>query len=223
MAQSTTGGNDVQTPTDNAPGMAPRESHDFDVKADQLNHIKRILDLQIQSSRNIYADALRLLALNGLLLGGFILGGLILSTSGAMTAQVTGEITIVLAALGLVALFGSLIAATLAYLGETTNYGNVVSSDEPSEYRDKYLTRNYRIVQDNAEALEARMESIRNALALFVTGLSALVLGVGYLLLPLSLGAQIVVFVIFIILVGYLVNNVMGMKYLEGQTEKFVR
>lgn len=221
MAQSTT------APPESRP-MPPEAGADgsdavgYDVVREQLDHTKRILDLQIEGSRNIYNDALRLFLVNVVTLAGLLSAGLVVSSIGGFAVGSSTQIGVVLLGLGTLALFVSMAYATKAYLGDIADYAGPVTDASGREFADKSLSRNVKVIKRNAKVMESKVEAIRTALLSMVGGLVGLALALGFQLVPLESWAQIVVSLNALVVIGYLLANVMGID-LESQKNRLLR
>lgn len=216
MAQSTAENSEMTYPDERDAG-----GRDFDVQADQIEHLNRILDLQVEGSRKVYDNALRLLVLDSGLVAALVLSAAIVFGVAGFDPLAEGRIGLMLLAFGLGALFVSIAFAVEAYLGSVANYGKVVTADDPAEYKQKHISRNIRIVEDNVEAMEAKVGTLRKALASLVAGLAGFALGFGFLLVPLETGTQFGIIMAAFVVIGYLVNHVLGEPFIQG--ERFTR
>jgi hypothetical protein len=223
MARSTSVANDQSVPPDDEAFDYP-EPDGFDVRDEQIEHLKRILDLQIEGSRNIYDDALRLMLINVVAIGGLLAAAMVaVGVGGFGVIGPSEQISMVLLAFGMAGLFVSMAYATKAYLADIADYATIVSSESREEFKAKYLSRNLEIVRENAQVMEAEIEAVRNSILGLVLGLSGLVLGFAFQVVPLDTWAQMAISLAGLLVVGYLVNNVIGVGYLQAGKERFVR
>lgn len=223
MAKSTAAGSDESFP--GADDFEDTEAAGaFDARAEQIEHLRRILDLQIEGSRNMYNDALRLMFINVLAIGLLLAAAMVsVGIEGFGVIGPSEQISVVLLAFGVGGLFVSMAYATNAYLADIADYATIVSAESREEFNAKYLSRNLKVVRENAAVMEEEIDSIRNAILGLVFGLSGLVLGFAFQVVPLDTWAQMAISIVGLLVVGYLVNNVMGVGYLEAQKDRFVR
>jgi len=224
MAKSTTAGDDQSFSSGEAFDYPEAEPETFDVRDEQIAHLKRILDLQIEGSRNIYNDALRLMFVNVIAIGGLLAAAMVaVGVGGFGVIGPSEQISMVLLAFGMAGLFVSMAYATKAYLDDIADYATIVSTETREEFKAKYLSRNLEVVRQNAAVMETEIEAIRNSILGLVLGLSGLVLGFAFQVVPLDAWAQMAISLVGLLLVGYLVNNVIGVGYFEAQKDRFVR
>lgn len=222
MAQSTTARTE---PPSMAPdrGVEGSDPVQYDVTREQLAHTKRILDLQIEGSRNIYSDALRLILVNVLALTGLLSAGLIVASIGGISVNTSAQIGVVLLGFGTLALFVSMAYSAKAYLGDIADYAGPVTDANGRDFAEKSLSRNVKVIKRNAKIMESKVEAIRTSLLSMIGGLVGLALALGFQLVPLDSWAQIVVSLNALIVIGYLLANVMGLDYLESQKNRLLR
>lgn len=224
MAKATAAGNDQSFPTADDLDYPESDESTFDAREEQIEHLRRLLDLQIEGSRNMYNDALRLVFINVVAIGVLLAAAMVsVGLDGFGVIGPSAQISVVLLAFGMAGLFVSMAYATKAYLADIAEYATIVSADSREEFEAKYLTRNLKIVRQNAAVMESEIESIRNSILGLVLGLSGLVLGFAFQVVPLDTWAQMAISIVGLLIVGYLVNNVMGLGYLQAQKERFVR
>lgn len=208
-----------RTPDD--PGGPTHER--MDVRREQIAHTKRILDLQIEGSRHLYEDALRIFLVEVLALGALVAGGLLAAGVGDLAVGTVDEVSIVLVAFGTGAIFVSMGTAAKAYLGDIANYGSTIKSDDGDDYADKFLSRNIKVIKQNARAMEDRVELVRTSLFALVGGLGGLLLGVAFQVLAIATWAEVAISIAGLLMLGYLVADVLGVEYLEGRSGRFLR
>lgn len=195
----------------------------FDIREEQIAHTKRILDLQIEGSRNLYQDALRIFLVDILGLGVLLSAGLVAFGLGGVAVGASEQISVVLMAFGGISVFVSMTFAAKAYLGDIANYGKTVTRDDGEDYKEKYLSRNIKIIKQNAREMEKRVDSIRVSLFSLVGGLAALILGLGFLVVPLDTWAEMAISLTAILFLGYLLADVLDIDYLDGSPTQFLR
>ena len=225
MARSTSVGNDQSFPAEEPEGEFDHQAVEgFDVRDEQIEHLRRILTHQIDGSRNMYDDAMQLMIVNVLAIGVLLAAALVsVGVGGFGVIGPSEQISVVLLAFGMGGLFVSMAYATKAYLADIADYATIVSAESRDEFRSKYLSRNLEIVRRNAQVMEAEMRAVRNSILGLVLGLSGLVLGFAFQVVPLDTWAQMAISIAGLLVVGYLVNNVIGVGYLEAQKERFIR
>jgi len=210
-------------------GSFPRQedfespSNDFDIRDEQIDHLQRVLDLQIEGSRLIYDDAIRLFFVNVIALGVVVATASIATAVSTIGIGPADQISAVLVTFGTIGLFVSMAFSIKAYLGDVANYGKLVSADDEQGFKDKYLNRQLKIVKQNATVMEQTVDAVRNGLLALVIGLAALVLGAGFQVVAIDTWAQMAVTISSFLLIGYLINNVMGLGYLKRGKHRFVR
>lgn len=223
MAKSTAAGNEQSFPNAEDIEQSAAEE-DFDVRDEQIAHLKRILELQIDGSRHMYEDALRLLFINVLAIGVLLAAAMVsVGVEGFGVIGPSEQISVVLLAFGMGGLFVSMAYATKAYLADIADYASIVSAESREEFRSQYLARNLKIVRQNAAVMEEEIGSIRNSILGLVLGLSGLVLGFAFQVVPVDTWVQMAISIVTLLVIGYLVNNVMGVGYLEAGKDRFVR
>lgn len=207
--------------TDEGRGGPTRET--FDVREEQIAHTKRVLDLQIEGSRHLYDDALRILLVEILVLGALLAGGLVAVGFGGLAIGTVDEVSIVLVTFGTGAVFVSMAGAAKAYLGDVANYGTTVRSDDGEDYPEKFLSRNIEVIKGNARDMEERVDTVRTSLFTLVGGLGGLFLGVGFQVLGLAIWAEVAISIGALLALGYLVGDVMGVDDLGAGAGRFLR
>ena len=195
----------------------------LDVREEQIAQTKRILDLQIEGSRHLYEDALRIFLVEILAIGALLAGGLVAVGFGTIATPTIDEVSLVLAAFGTGAVFVSMALAAKAYLGDVANYGSTVRSGDGEDYSEKLLTRNVKVIKQNARAMEDRVELVRASLFALVGGLGGLLLGLGFQVLAIAIWAEVAISIGALLLLGYLVADVMGVEYLDARDGRFLR
>lgn len=222
MAQSTTAPTEPRSVAQED-GPERTEAARYDVVDEQLTHTKRILDLQIEGSRHIYTDALRLFLLNVLALAVLLSAGMVASSLAGAGVSTASQISVVFLAFGTLALFVSMAYASRAYLGDIVDYSKPVTDTDGRDFADKSLTRNVKVIKRNARVMEAKVDAIRTSMLSMIGGVVGLALALGFQLVPLDSWAQVVVSLNALLVVGYLLTRVMDLDYIETQKERLLR
>lgn len=220
MAQSTTASDPDAFPRQEDFGS---DDDTFDIRDEQITHLQRVLDLQIEGSRLIYDDALRLFFVNVIALGIVVATAAIAAAMSRIGIAASDQISAVLVTFGTIGLFVSMAFSIKAYLGDVANYGKLVSAEDEESFKDQYLNRQFKVVKQNATVMERTVDAVRNGLLAFVVGMAALVLGVGFQVVAIDTWAQMALTIGSFLLIGYLINNVMGLGYLQRGKNRFVR
>lgn len=198
-----------------------RDGARYDLGDEQLAHTKRILDLQIEGSRNIYTDAMRLFLVDVVVLAGLLAAGLVASSFGGMAVNAAAPVSVALLGFGTFALFVSMTYSLRAYLGDVVEYAKPVT--DGGDFVDESLSRNVETIKRNAGVMEGKVDAIRTSLLTLAGGLGSLVLALGFQVVPLAAWGQIVVSLGGLVVIGYLVANVMEMEYLQTHEDRLHR
>lgn len=196
---------------------------EVDLRAEQLSHTKRILDLQIEGSRAIYRDALGIFLVNALTLGGLFVSGVLVIAMGGLTIAASAQTSVVLFGIGTLGIFVSMAYATTAYLGDIADYARPVTDADGEAFQNKAISSNVSIIKRNARAMEAKVEGLRTALLSMVGGLVVLFLGLGFQFIQLDSWAQVLVSLNALAVIGYLLIKVMSFDYLESKKDRLLR
>lgn len=222
MAQSTAAPSESHSiPSDT--DLSGSASASVEVRNEQLDHTRRILDLQIEGSRAIYRDALGIFLVNILALVALFAAGLYVTAMGGLTGTTTMQISVVLFGFGTFSLFISMAYATRAYLGDIADYSRPVTNTDDGTFADKTISRNISIIKRNAQIMEAKVEGIRTAMLSMVGGFGVLFLALGFQLIPLDSWAQALVSLNALVVIGFLLVKVMGIDYLESKKDQLLR
>lgn len=196
---------------------------EVDLRAEQLSHTKRILDLQIEGSRAIYRDALGIFLVNTLLLAGLFVSGALVTAMGGLSVTASAQTSVVLFGIGTLALFVSMAFATTAYLDDIADYARPVTDADGEAYHNKAISHNVSTIKRNARAMETKVERLRTALLSMVGGLVVLFLGLGLQFIQLDSWAEVLVSLNALAVIGYLLVKVMGFDYLESKKDQLLR